>query len=84
MRVASEDCVHYEACRRCQDKSMRESVKGFLLLECWDCQLYVSRCSLMECIMQTLQASARVWQTLEEAGRQKQAGKLSEYEGVEF
>ena len=82
--IQKEDCVHYEACRRCQDKSMRESVRGFLLLECWDCQLYVSRYSLMECIMQTVQMSTKVWQTLEEADSQKQAKELSEYEGVEF
>ena len=36
------DCVHRESCRRCQSQAEKQRM-SYLLLECWDCDLYVSR-----------------------------------------
>ena len=37
-----EECVHYHACRRCQNKGHDEQ-NIFLYLDCNDCEDYVSR-----------------------------------------
>lgn len=54
------DCVHYHACRRCQSQAESQR-QSYLILECWECPLYVSRYDLLNWWHEGLEMGYLIW-----------------------
>ncbi len=70
MRSYKDDCVHYNACVRMQKHGLNDTPHKVILMDCWNCGLFVSRHEMMDCFWGMVWMGGRI---VEEGKKQQDA-----------